>query len=166
MSFVDGSSNANLVGADLAATLDGLQGKTGALGISAGSFAGAMARAFTEATAGGKQFDDVLKSLALRLSSLAVTQAFRPLAKDIAGGLGDWFGGASPLAAQMSTIKPVATGGAVAAPTLGTAMGAAPAPPANITVQIATTDAASFRRSEAYITGQIARAVARGQRGL
>jgi hypothetical protein len=38
--------------------------------------------------------------------------------------------------------------------------------PANITVQITTPDAASFRRSEAYITGQIARAVARGQRSL
>jgi hypothetical protein len=33
-------------------------------------------------------------------------------------------------------------------------------------VQIATPDAASFGRSEAYITGQIARAVARGQRNL
>ena len=35
-----------------------------------------------------------------------------------------------------------------------------------ITVQIATPDAESFRRSESYITGQIARAVARGQRSL
>ena len=37
---------------------------------------------------------------------------------------------------------------------------------ANITVHIATPDADSFRRSEAYITGQIARAVARGQRSF
>ena len=35
-----------------------------------------------------------------------------------------------------------------------------------ITVNIATPDADSFRRSEIYVTGQIARAVARGQRGL
>jgi len=33
-------------------------------------------------------------------------------------------------------------------------------------LQIATPDAESFRRSESYITGQIARAVARGQRSL
>jgi hypothetical protein len=33
-------------------------------------------------------------------------------------------------------------------------------------VNIATPDAESFRRSEVYVTGQIARAVARGQRGL
>ena len=36
----------------------------------------------------------------------------------------------------------------------------------NVTVQIATPDTGSFRRSEAYLTGQIARAVARGQRSL
>jgi phage-related minor tail protein len=37
---------------------------------------------------------------------------------------------------------------------------------ASITVNISTPDAESFRRSESYITGQIARAVARGQRSL
>ena len=37
---------------------------------------------------------------------------------------------------------------------------------ATINVQIATPDVDSFRRSEVYLTGQIARAVARGQRGL
>jgi phage-related minor tail protein len=36
----------------------------------------------------------------------------------------------------------------------------------SITVQIATPDLDSFRRSESYVTGQIARAVARGQRSL
>jgi hypothetical protein len=35
-----------------------------------------------------------------------------------------------------------------------------------VNVTISTPDAASFRRSEAYLTGQIARAVARGQRSL
>jgi phage-related minor tail protein len=40
------------------------------------------------------------------------------------------------------------------------------AAPANVTVQIVTPDPASFRRSEAYLTGQIARAVARGQRNF
>jgi len=36
----------------------------------------------------------------------------------------------------------------------------------SITIQIATPDLESFRRSENYITGQIARAVSRGQRNL
>lgn len=35
----------------------------------------------------------------------------------------------------------------------------------NVTINIATPDAESFRRSDAYLTGLIARAVARGQRG-
>jgi hypothetical protein len=48
---------------------------------------------------------------------------------------------------------------------LGVAVAGGAAAP-NVTVQIATPDAASFRRSEAYITGQIARAVARGQRNM
>ncbi len=43
-----------------------------------------MTQAFTQATTGGKQFDDVLKSLALRMSNLAVQQAFKPLASGIA----------------------------------------------------------------------------------
>jgi phage-related minor tail protein len=47
---------------------------------------------------------------------------------------------------------------------LGVAGGAAAAP--NVTVNIATPDADSFRRSDTYLTGLIARAVARGQRGL
>jgi phage-related minor tail protein len=48
---------------------------------------------------------------------------------------------------------------------LGVAMSGSGAA-ANVTVHIATPDADSFRRSEAYITGQIARAVARGQRNF
>ena len=48
---------------------------------------------------------------------------------------------------------------------LGVAAAAGGAP-ASIVINIATPDAESFRRSETYLTGQIARAVARGQRGL
>jgi len=47
---------------------------------------------------------------------------------------------------------------------LGVAAAGAAAP--NVTVNIATPDAESFRRSDVYLTGLIARAVARGQRGL
>jgi phage-related minor tail protein len=38
--------------------------------------------------------------------------------------------------------------------------------PLNVTVNISTPDAASFRRSESYVSAAIARAVARGERGL
>src|SRR5262249_50825336 len=144
---------------------------------------------------------------------MAVTQAFRPVAKGLAGGLskliGDIFaddtetqGGsgrrAPPgmnLIETIGGLTPFASGGVIRAPSyfplasgalglageagpeaivplkrgsdgrLGVAMnGAGPAP--SITIQITTPDAQSFRRSEAYVTGQIARAVARGQRGF
>jgi phage-related minor tail protein len=199
MSFLDSSNGASAAGADLTATLDGLQSKTNMLGISVGTFAGAMTRAFAQATTGGKQFDDVLKSLALRLSNLTVQQAFKPLAKDLATGLNTILNGVFGTGTGGSTstgpILTFAAGGVIGAPSyfplanggLGLAGEAGPeaivplsrgsdgrlgiamnggAAPANVTVQIATPDAASFRRSEAYITGQIARAVARGQRSL
>jgi phage-related minor tail protein len=173
--------------------------RIGGLTISATAFANAMTKAFSQATTGGKQFDDVLKSLALRLSSLTVAQAFKPIAKGLAGGLTDifngLFGNGQASMNAMGAIKPFAAGGVIGTPTyfplssgglglageagpeaimpltrepdgqLGVAMAGGGAA-VNVTVQIATPDAGSFRRSEAYITGQIARAVARGQRSL
>jgi phage-related minor tail protein len=199
MTFVDPGSDPTGAASELSSAIDGLTAKTNSLGISAGAFAKAMAKAFTDATTGGKQFDDVLKSLALRLSNLAVTQAFKPLATDITKGLNSMLGGllgaGSVSANAMGAIKPFAAGGVIGTPTyfplsaggLGLAGEAGPeaimpltrgpdgqlgvsvagsAAPANVTVQIATPDVGGFRRSEAYLTGQIARAVARGQRNL
>ncbi len=105
-------------------------------------------------------------------------------------------GAAKPTTAgALGAIKPFAAGGVIGTPTyfplatgglglageagpeaimpltrgpdgrLGVAMNGGGAAP-NVVVQISTPDASSFRRSEAYITGQIARAVARGQRSL
>lgn len=186
-------------GEDLAGTLARVQRRADGLALSAGSFASAMTRAFTQAASGGKQFDEVLKSLALRLSSLAVRQAFRPLARGFAGGLNTIFtgllAGGQVAGHAAGAIKPFASGGVIGTPTyfplsngglglageagpeaimplardrdgrLGIAMAGAGGA-ANVTVHISTPDAGSFRRSEAYITGQIARAVARGQRSL
>jgi phage-related minor tail protein len=184
---------------DFGGATDKVRASTNALGVSATSFAKVMTKAFADATTGGKQFDDVLKQLALRLSNAAVTQAFNPIAKGAAGGLGKLLdglfgGGDSSGGARLPAITPFAAGGVIGAPgyfplsgglgvageagpeaimpltrgadgRLGVAMNGAGAA-ANITVQIATPDAQSFRRSEAYLTGQIARAVARGQRGF
>lgn len=184
---------------DLPDTVERTRRSTNLLGVSAGQFASTMAKAFSQATSGGKQFDDVLKSLTLKLSNLALQNAFKPLAKDLAtglqglfsggsGGPGDLFGGG------IKNISPFAAGGVINTPgyfplssgglglageagpeaivplsrgsdgRLGIAGGSGQA--ANITVQISTPDPGSFRRSEAYMTGQIARAVARGQRSL
>lgn len=185
---------------DLPDVLDKSRTSTNALGVSATSFANAISKAFAQATTGGKQFDDVLKQLALKLSSLAVTQAAKPVAKSISSSLSTLLGGSSDgggeqtLAARLGAIKPFASGGVIGTPTyfplssggLGLAGEAGPEAimpltrgadgrlgvamngggTSAINVQIAASDAGSFKRSEAYITGQIARAVARGQRGM
>lgn len=179
---------------DLPDTTDKARTSATALGASATQFATAMRKAFTDAVAGGKQFDDVLKSLALRLSNLALTNAFKPLFKQLTDGFGDLFGNTGIAGPMTPGISPFASGGVIGAPSyfplpsggLGLAGEAGPeaivplarggdgrlgismanSSPPNITVHIATPDLAGFRRSEAYVTGQIARAVARGQRNL
>ena len=198
---------------DFPGTTEKIRTSTNALGISATSFAKVISKAFADATTGGKQFDDVLKQLALRLSSMAVTRAFQPIAKGLVSGLGkligDLFGDDSEtggksrsrrssntdILSAIEGLTPFAAGGVIGTPTyfplsgggtglageagpeailpltrgsdgrLGVAT-SGPSGTANVTVQIAAPDVESFRRSEAYITGQIARAVARGQRGF
>ena len=183
---------------DLPDTVDKVRSSTALLGVSTTAFAKTISKAFADATAGGKQFDDVLKQLALRLSNMTVTQAFGPVAKGVSGSLGKLFdglfGGEGP-ADGRRPITAFASGGVINAPAyfplspggLGLAGEAGPEAivpltrgsdgrlgiatdgmnqPSSVTVHIATPDPQSFQRSEAYITGQIARAVARGQRGF
>lgn len=186
---------------DASSTLDSITAKTQALTISAGGFARAMTQAFSTSIIGGKQFDDVLKTLALRVSSLAVTAAFKPLAAGLTSGISSLFSGltgsaSTAVAAQanaLGAVKPFASGGVIGTPSYfpmmdgGVGLAGEAGPEAimplargpdgrlgvsgngggnSITVQIATPDLDSFRRSESYVTGQIARAVARGQRSL
>ena len=185
---------------DASSTLDNLNAKTQALTISAGGFARAMTQAFSSSVIGGKQFDDVLKTLALRVSSLAVTAAFKPLTASLTSGISSLFSGLTAgigstgvQANALGAIKPFASGGVIGAPSYfpmmdgGVGLAGEAGPEAimplargpdgrlgvsgsgggnSITVQIATPDLDSFRRSENYVTGQIARAVARGQRSL
>jgi phage-related minor tail protein len=189
-------------GNELSGVLKDLEDRSNSLALGANSFASAMTRAFTQATAGGKQFDDVLKGLVLRISSMALTQAFKPivggLTNLLTSGLNQLFGGLFKglgFQGAQGGIKPFAAGGIIGTPTyfplssgglglageagpeaivplsrgsdgrLGIAVNDTAAPP-NVSVQIVSPDPGSFRRSEAYITGQIARAVARGQRSL
>jgi phage-related minor tail protein len=186
---------------DASSTLDSITAKTQALTISAGGFARAMTQAFSSSINGGKQFDDVLKTLALRVSSLAVTAAFKPLTASLTSGISSLFSGLAGSvgaatgvqANALGAIKPFASGGVIGTPSYfpmmdgGVGLAGEAGPEAimplvrgadgrlgvsgsgggnSITVQIATPDLDSFRRSESYVTGQIARAVARGQRSL
>lgn len=182
-------------------TLDNLGLRTRELTAGANAFSRAMTGAFTASAVGGRQFDDVLKSLTLRLSDMAVRMAFKPLEKSISGGIESLLsglmgavgsGGASSKYAS-GAVKPFASGGVIGTPTYfplmqgGVGLAGEAGPEAimplsrgpdgklgvagrgggnSVTIQIATPDLESFRRSENYITGQIARAVSRGQRSL
>jgi lambda family phage tail tape measure protein len=167
----------------------------------ANTFSRAITQSFAVSITPGRQFDDVLKSLALRMSSIALNVALKPVQTSIASGIDNLLSGltgtstaaSTVFAAAKGAVKPFASGGVIGTPTyfplmqggLGLAGEAGPeaimplkrgpdgrlgvagsGATNNITVQIASPDPGSFRRSESYITGQIARAVARGQRSL
>ena len=160
---------------------------------SAAQFGRALSGAFAQGISGSRSFEGVLKSLTLRLSDIALRLAFKPVENALTAGFAGLFGGGL-LTAAGGAVKPFATGGIIGTPTyfplrgggVGLAGEAGPEAimplargpdgrlgvaasgggRASITVNIATPDADSFRCSELYVTGQIARAVARGQRGL
>jgi phage-related minor tail protein len=160
----------------------------------ANGFGRAMTRAFEGAIVRGRDFSDVMRGLALRLSSLAVNAALRPVEQGFGALLQNLFTAGAPAAGAPMNILPFAKGGVIATPSYfpaGASLGLAgergaeailplsrgadgrlgvlaggEARPLAVTVNISTPDAASFRRSEAYVAGQIARAVARGERSL
>ena len=161
----------------------------------ANGFGSTLTRAFEGAIVRGRDFGDVLRSLALRLSSMAIGAAFKPLEQGFGSLMENLLSGkgASAVGAPMN-IMPFARGGVIAAPTYfphGPSLGLAGergaeailplsrgadgklgvraeanARPLTVSVNVSTPDAASFRRSEAYLSGVIARAVARGERSL
>ena len=172
---------------DISGKFEGIRERTRDLTTGSNAFARAITSAFAQGATGAKGFDSVLKSLALRLSSLSLNLALKPLTGALSGGLEKLFTG------LFEGSTPFAKGGVISAPTyfplspgrLGLAGEAGPeaimplargpdgrlgvaasGSGGSITVNIATPDAESFRRSETYLTGLIARAVARGQRGL
>lgn len=180
-------------GGELVSSMRGIGETTRGLTGGANSFARAITSAFAQGASGAKSFDTVLKSLGQRLSALSLNLALKPLTGALTSGIEQLFKGIGS-AFTSSGVEPHAKGGILSSPTyfpigagrtgvageagpeaimplargpdgrLGVAASGGGA--ANVTVNIATPDADSFRRSETYLTGLIARAVARGQRGL
>lgn len=156
------------------------------------NFGTQLTSALRSATVGGRALDDVLRSLALNLAGMAMSQGLKPLSGLLNGMFSSLFGAIMPFA--KGGVVPFAQGGVVAAPTffpmqggmglageagpeailplrrgsdgrLGVAAGARPAA-VNVVFNVTTPDAASFHKSEAQITGMLARAVRRGVHGL
>lgn len=135
----------------------------------------------------------MIRTLGLRLSSMALNAAFKPIEQGLTGAFQNLFGGSSgggETFGNAFSAVPFAKGGVIATPSyfpLGNSLGVAgergaeailplargtdgrlgvraetSRAPLAVNVNISAQDAASFRRSEAYLSGMIAR----GERNL
>lgn len=158
------------------------------------AFGRSLTGALKGAVVQGKSLDVVLRGLAERLSNRALEAALSPLTGGIAGLFGGLLGFADGGVLERGRARPFASGGVVSTPTYfplaGTSLGlmgeagaeailplsrgsdgrlgvaSSGASVTRVTVNVTTPDAESFRRSEAQVTGMMARAVGRGRRGL
>ena len=179
----DPMGGANSALQDVNASLD-------AIGVSANRVSNILTSAFGKAVVSGQSFDRTLQGVVGNLGAMALKLASAPLQSGVSALVSSVFGGGG----GAPRITPFAEGGVVAQPTffanggdvglmgergaeailplargpdgrLGVAGGGRSAP-VNVTVNISTGDVESFRRSQVQITSALARAVARGQRGL
>ena len=153
-------------------------------------FAGDLTRAFEDAAIKGRSLADVLRSLALSLSTQTLQAAISPISKIFGNALAGLLGSAG------IPTTPFASGGVIASPIAfplggsgrkGIAGEAGPeailplsrgadgrlgvkaegrSGAVNITFNVTSPDADSFRRSEGQIAAMLNRAVNRGARNL
>lgn len=159
-------------------------------------FGRSLSSALEGAAIRGRSLSDVLRGLGSRLVELSLRSAMRPLENMIGSMFSNALSGAMPFAkgGVPGRVQPFASGGVVSTPTyfpmgrdiglMGEAGTEAVLPLArgndgrlgvragrggsgvSMTVNIQTPDVESFRRSEAQVSAALARAVARGRRGL
>src|SRR5262245_60925312 len=83
-------------------------------------FSSALSQAFVDLAIKGKSFGDVLRSLALRLSEIALKAAFKPLTDAVGASLASALGGGLAFArggvVQRGLPVPFAEGGVIASP--------------------------------------------------
>lgn len=176
--------------------LQSMQKQLDQIDLSAARVATTLSKGFGSAIVNGKSFNETLAAIGQSLARLAIQDgvklATQTLTHQLAGLLANVSGDWTPGSAQITRH---ADGGVIASPTyfaqggaiglmgergaeaimplargsdgrLGVIAQSNNARPVAITVNIAATDVDSFRRSEAQVTGSLARAVARGQRFL
>jgi phage-related minor tail protein len=159
-------------------------------------FSNTLSQAFVDVSLKGRGLGDVLRSLTLSLSQMALKAAFKPLTDSLGTALAGAVAGAFANGGVIRSGLPVpfASGGVIAAPTLfplangriGLAgergaeaiMPLARGPDGrlgvaatggsglSVTFNVTAADAESFRRSETQIAAMLARAVGYGQRNL
>ena len=178
----------------VAADLQAVAGAMDSIDLSSQRVARSLSTAFSSAIVQGKSFEETLKGIGLRLSSMALEAALKPAMQGLGSALTGAFSGGFGAGASALPVTPFAEGGVVAAPTffgsgggLGLMgekgaeailplargpdgrLGLAAQPqggPVSVNVTIATQDVESFRRSQGQVEAALARAVARGRRGL
>ncbi|MFI0846920.1 phage tail tape measure protein [Mesorhizobium sp. IMUNJ 23232] len=155
------------------------------------SFGTQLTGALRGAVIDGRELDSVLRRVALSLTGMALNQGLQPL-QGLLGSLFSGITGGLALPFAKGGVVPFAAGGVVSSPTyfpaggrlglmgeagaeavmplrrgpdgrLGVAAGSSGAA-VNVVFNVTTQDAASFRKSEAQVTGMLARAVSRGTR--
>lgn len=169
--------------AALRAQLDGIN-------ASAGNVSASLNKAFTSASASGRALNSTLQTIAASLAQMLGSVGAGFLSQGLSSIFGGLFGGAG----GGLPAAPFAHGGIVASPTYFGAGGSlglmgergaeaimplargpngqlgvvanGGARAASVTVNIQTPDVESFRRSETQVAAALARAVARGRRGL
>lgn len=163
------------------------------INVSAGNVGKTLSMGFGAASTSGKSLNNTLLAIAQSLARIAVREGTKALAQGLVNGLSGLFANAFSNGAR--AVTPFAEGGVIASPAyfanggsvglmgergaeavmplargadgrLGVVAQNGDARPVSVTVNIAAQDIESFRRSEAQITGALARAVARGQRNL
>lgn len=156
------------------------------------SFGAQLGGALKSAVVGGKELDDVLRRVGLNLAGMALSRGLAPL-QSLAGSLfSSLVGGLMP--GSTGGVTAFAQGGVISSPSyfplsggLGLAGEAGPEAvlplsraadgslgvaaqggggAVSVVFNVTAQDAASFRKSEAQITGMLARAVSRGSRTL
>lgn len=159
------------------------------------SFGSGLRRAFDSAIFSGDKLGDVMRNLALSMSRSVLNNALTPVQNALGGALAGMFTGfANGGAFGAGRVRAFAKGGVVSGPTTFPMRGGAglmgeAGPEAimpltrgadgslgvraeggqgarNVTVNISTPDAASFRRSQSQVAASIARAVRRGERNM
>ena len=159
------------------------------------SFGSQMTGALKSAVVSGRELEDVLRQVGLNLAGMALNQGLKPLQSLITSNIGA-LAGVLPFAkgGVPGSVVPFAAGGVVSTPTyfqagrtlgvmgeagseailplqrgadgrLGVAASGGGAS-VNVVFNVNAADAASFRKSEAQLTGMLARAVQRGARTL
>ena len=152
-------------------------------------FARTFTSSMSRAIRSGRSFGDTLRGLALNLSNMALKSGLKPLENMLARGVD------SVIEGFAGGVTPFAKGGVVASPTyfsaggatglmgeagpeailplargadgrLGIAGSGGQSQAVSVSVHISTPDLASFRKSQAQVSAQLARAVGRARRTL